>query len=66
VRMRDHEPADASGSTAQFRAFVDHAGGTETAQPWSMRAPRNRVAKLAAIVVGVAVVLAVLALLVIH
>jgi hypothetical protein len=64
--MRDHEQADASGSTAQFRAFVDHAGGAEAAQPWSMGAPRNRVAKFAAIVVGVAVVLAVLALLVLH
>jgi hypothetical protein len=64
--MREQDDADASGSTAQFRAFADQVEGTDFTQPWSMRAPRNRVATLAAIVVGAAVVLGVIALLVIH
>ena len=63
--MREHNEADSSGSTAQFRAFVDRPGGPEATQAWSMRAPRNRVGMLAAIVVGVAVVLAVIAIAVI-
>jgi hypothetical protein len=36
----EHDP---SASTAQFRAFANERTGSETA-PWSMRAPRNRVA----------------------
>ena len=64
--MRDHDEADSSGSTAEFRAFVDRSGGPEATQAWSMRAPRGRVATLAAVVVGVAVVLAIIAALVIH
>ena len=64
--MREQNEADGSGSTAQFRAFVDSSGGPEATQAWSMRASRNRVATLAAVVVGVAVVLAILAALVIH
>lgn len=63
--MREREEADPSGNTAQFRAFVDHSGGAETTQPWAMRAPGNQVAKLAALVVGAAVVLALVAWLVI-
>ena len=55
---------DPSASTAQFRAFASERSGSETA-PWSMRAPRNRVAILAAVVVAVAVVLFIIALLVI-
>ena len=59
--MREHEQAEQSGSTAEFRAFVDSSGGPEATQAWSMNAPRNRVAMLSAIVVGVAVVLALIA-----
>jgi hypothetical protein len=64
--MREHDEADGSGSTAQFRAFVDRPGSPEATQAWSMRAPRSRVATLAAVVVGVAVVLVIVAVLVIH
>jgi hypothetical protein len=64
--MRESDEADRSGSTAQFRAFVDRPGGPEATQAWTMRAPRNRVATLAAVVVGVAIVLAVIAVLIIH
>jgi len=64
--MREHDGSDSSGSTAQFRAFVDSSGGPEATQAWSMRASRSRVATLAAVVVGVAVVLALIAALVIH
>ena len=64
--MRERDEADNSGTTAQFRAFVDSGSGAEMAQPWSMRAPRNRVAILAASVVGAAIVLALIALMVIH
>ena len=64
--MREQDEADSSGSTAQFRAFVDSLGGPEATQAWSMRAPRSRVVTLAAVVVGVAVVLALIAALVIH
>jgi hypothetical protein len=61
--MREHDEADSSGSTAQFRAFVDRSGGPEATQAWTMRAPGNRVAMLAAAVVGVAIVLALIAVL---
>ena len=64
--MREQDEADSSGSTAQFRAFVDSSGGPEATQAWSMRASRSRVVTLAAVVVGVAVVLAIIAALVIH
>ena len=57
----EHDP---SASTAQFRAFANGRSGSDTA-PWSMRAPRNRVAILAAVVAAVAVVLFIIALLVI-
>ncbi len=60
------EAADGSGTTAEFHAFVRDNGAPETTQPWAMRASRNRVAMLAAAVVGVAVVLALAALLVIR
>jgi hypothetical protein len=64
--MREQQEApDGSGTTAQFRAFVRENGSPETTQPWAMRAPRNRVALLAAVVVGVAVLLGLIALLVI-
>ena len=64
--MREQDEADSSGSTAQFRAFVDSSGGPEATQAWSMNAPRNRVAMLTTVVIGVAVVLALIAALVIH
>ena len=67
--MREHHEAEQpgqSGSTAEFRAFVDSSGGPEATQAWSMRASRSRVSILAAVVVGVAVVLAIIAVLVIH
>ena len=63
--MRDQDEADTSKSTAEFRAFVNQRQGTETTQAWAMKAPRNQVAKLVAIAVGVAVVLAIIAFLVI-
>jgi hypothetical protein len=51
---------DASRSTAEFRAFANQVGEAEA--PWSMRAPGRKVALLAAVVVGVAIVLAVIAI----
>jgi len=57
----EHDP---SASTAQFRAFANGRSGSDTT-PWSMRAPRNRVAILAGAVVVVAVLLVIVALLVI-
>ncbi len=50
---------DISASTAEFRAFAD-----EDDAPWAMRTPRRNVARLAAIVVGVAAVLIIIAVLV--
>lgn len=64
--MRDYDETDSSGTTAQFRAFVAQSGGPEVSQPWEMRAPRNRVAMLGAVVLGVAALLILIALLVIH
>jgi len=64
--MRERDDAERSGSTSEFRAFVDSSGGPEATQAWSMRASRSRVATLTAVVVGVAVVLAIIAALVIH
>jgi hypothetical protein len=63
--MPDPEDTDASGSTAQFRAFVNRSQGGETTQAWSMNAPRNQVVKLVAIAVAVAAVLAIIAFLII-
>ena len=40
--MPDQEDTDASGSTAQFHAFVNRSQGGETTQAWSMKAPRNQ------------------------
>jgi hypothetical protein len=57
----EHDP---SASTAQFRAFASERSGADSA-PWTMRASRNRVAVLAAAVVGVALVLFIIALVVI-
>jgi hypothetical protein len=64
--MRERNEAEQSGSTAEFRAFVDGSGGPEATQAWSMRASRSRVATLAAVVLGAAVVLAIIAAFVIR
>jgi len=61
--MPDQDEADTSGSTAEFRAFADRPQGGEATQAWAMNAPRNQVAKFAAIVVGVAVLIAIIAFL---
>jgi hypothetical protein len=50
---------DASANTAQFRAFAE--GNAEQGKAWQMSAPGRSVAKMALIVVGVAVVLGILA-----
>lgn len=63
--MPDQEDTDASGSTAQFHAFVNRSQGGDTTQAWSMNAPRNQVVKLVAIAVAVAAVLAIVAFLLI-
>ena len=63
--MPDQEDTDASGSTAQFHAFVNRSQGGETTQAWSMNAPRNQVVKLVTIAVAVAAVLAIVAFLLI-
>ena len=63
--MPDPEDTDASGSTAQFHAFVNRSQGGETTQAWSMNARRSQVVKLVAIAVGVAVALAIVAFLLI-
>ena len=63
--MRDQDEADTSKSTAEFRAFVNQRQGADATQAWTMKAPRNQVVKLVAIAVGVAVVLAILAFLII-
>ena len=54
--MREQNDAESSGSTAQFRAFVDRSGGPEATQAWSMNAQRDRTKTYAAIGIGVAVV----------
>jgi hypothetical protein len=64
--MRDQDEADTSRSTAEFRAFVDQSRGADPTQAWTMKAPRNQVAKLAAIVAAVAIVLVIVAFLVIR
>ncbi len=54
---------DASASTAQFRAFAGNEADPE--RPWDMGAPGRNVAKMAMLVVIVAVVLAAIAILVV-
>jgi multisubunit Na+/H+ antiporter MnhC subunit len=54
---------DPSHSTEAFRAFVQGNGnGGEPERIWAMRAPRGKVLTLAAIVIGVAVVIAIVSL----
>ena len=62
MRMPDNL-TDPSHSTAQFRAFAQGPAG-EPERSWAMKAPRAKVAILAAVVVGVAVLLAIISLLV--
>jgi hypothetical protein len=64
--MRENDTTDNSGTTAEFRAFVSEPGPADATQPWTMRAPRNRVAVLAGTVVAVAVLLVLISLLVIR
>jgi hypothetical protein len=52
---------DPSHSTAQFRAFVQDASG-EPERSWTMKAPRAKVLTLAGVVVGVALVIAIISL----
>ena len=52
---------DPSRSTEQFRAFVQQAPG-EPERSWAMKAPRNKVAILAGVVVAVALVIALISL----
>ena len=54
---------DVSASTAQFRAFAED--GSEPGKPWEMGAPGRSVARMALLIVGVAVVLALVALLIV-
>ncbi len=56
---------DTSRSTAEFRAFAERSA-TEAEQPWSMRVPGRKVAILAGIVVGAAIVLAIIAIVVLN
>ena len=60
----DSAYADASGSTAEFRAFASR--GSEAESPWSMRAPGRKVVLLAGIIIVVAIVLVVLAIAVLN
>ena len=54
-----HDAPDASGSTAEFRAFANRSSEAES--PWSMRAPVRKIALLGLAVIVVAVVLIVIA-----
>jgi hypothetical protein len=53
---------DPSHSTEAFRAFAQSNAGEEPESSWAMRAPRRKVLTLAAIVVGVALVIAIVSL----
>jgi hypothetical protein len=56
---------DISANTAQFRAFANGQAG-EAEPPWAMRAPGRNVARMSAIVIGVAAVLVLIAVLVLN
>lgn len=51
---------DPSHSTEQFRAFVQTAGEPE--RSWAMKTPRRNVAIFAGVIVGVALVIALISL----
>jgi hypothetical protein len=55
---------DSSASTGQFRAFAGEQSA-ESEAPWDMKVPGRSVARLAGIVVLVAVVLAIIAIIVV-
>jgi hypothetical protein len=55
---------DVSASTAQFQAFAENEAEPE--RPWNMAAPGRSVAKMALLIVVVAVVLAAIAILIVH
>lgn len=59
--MPPQRETDPSGNTAQFRAFVDQPADGAAQQPWEMRTTRKRFGTLVALVIGVAVVLALIA-----
>jgi hypothetical protein len=59
--MPPQREPDPSASTAQFRAFVENPAEGATQPPWEMRTSRKRFGTMAALVVGVAVVLALIA-----
>jgi hypothetical protein len=61
----DSAYADTSRSTAEFRAFAS-SGGSEPQSPWSMRAPKRKVALLAGVIIVVAVVLVIIAIAVLN
>jgi hypothetical protein len=52
---------DPSHSTEAFRAFVQGSSG-QPEPSWAMKAPRNKILILAGLVVGVAVVIALISL----
>jgi hypothetical protein len=54
---------DVSASTAQFQAFAEDS--SEPGRPWEMGAPGRSVARMALLILGVAVVLALVALLIV-
>ncbi len=54
---------DVSASTAQFRAFAE--GTADPVSTWSTDAPGRNTARLALIVVGAAVIIALIAILVV-
>jgi hypothetical protein len=54
---------DVSASTAQFQAFAEREANPE--RPWDMGAPGRNVAKMAMLIVIVAVILAAIAILVV-
>ena len=58
MAQRDRDP---SASTAQVRAFVEQPADDAAQAPWEMRTSGNRFAKLVLLVVGVAIVLALIA-----
>jgi hypothetical protein len=56
--QRDQDP---SGTTAQFRAFAQQPADDMEQAPWEMRTTGKRFGSLVALVIGVAVVLALIA-----
>jgi hypothetical protein len=56
---------DSSASTGQFRAFAGEQQSADSEAPWDMKVPGRSVARLAGIVVLVAVVLAIIAIIVV-